>query len=175
VRLQAIALGEFNCCGDVRRGGLDNDMREIKFRAWDKTTGRFLENVGFCDSRIPSNYHDYFVFQQFTGLLDKNNTEIYEGDILAERWIKCDKQPTGVPEWSDFCAGHYLKENRFQASLILDFENPLIYGGLRDVPDCFLPKEDDLFGYKTFEELLKAIKGFEIIGNIFEKPNLLTK
>jgi len=59
--------------------------RQIKFRVWNVNEKRF------CRSFIPEvdltdglDFEDegYFV-QQFTGLLDKNGREIYEGDIIS--------------------------------------------------------------------------------------------
>lgn len=55
-------------------------MREIKFRAWDK---RFKTiDFGGGDLLLRINSEDFSEPQQFTGLLDKNGKEIYEGDIV---------------------------------------------------------------------------------------------
>ena len=83
-------------------------MKEIKFKAWDKDLKRWT-NYSIADD-LPRFYDKHtgcwktdkegkrFVLSQYTGLKDKNNREIYEGDVIKvisfARWI-------GVVEYSD--------------------------------------------------------------------------
>lgn len=86
-------------------------MREIKFRAWDR---EIEEWTNYSISNINGNIIDFynketgfwesdregerFTLCQYTGLKDKNDREIYEGDIVRtvvfSKWI-------GVAKYSD--------------------------------------------------------------------------
>ncbi|KHO63375.1 phage uncharacterized protein TIGR01671 [Thermoanaerobacter sp. YS13] len=100
-------------------------MREIKFRAWHKERKEmyyqdkpiqadfiFMGNTLAVDCKQIKEFIPYekVVLMQYTGLKDKNNKEIYEGDIVRYfdgmtggiyfdeefaafriEWLKCDK------------------------------------------------------------------------------------
>lgn len=124
---------------------IEDMNREIKFRAWnihkkewiDLNNYKLLyEDHSFTIIDILDDDFEYlyeeedFILCQFTGLLDKNGKEIYEGDIC--RNYKVYSKPIVSVYWNE-------KYSSF-------------YGG------------DMNLG--LYEEL-------EIIGNIYEHPNLL--
>lgn len=134
-------------------------MREIKFRLWSIEENRFLIPI----SKLPYDdidlmYADgkwYFndgrkldptkeTLLEYTGLKDKNGKEIYEGDVV--------EFPPFNPKWYE---GDYLPRQRFTASL----ESHRLW------------LKEERFGDKG--ELLLESTDCEIIGNIYENPELL--
>ena len=69
-------------------------MREIKFRAmWGGDWYHFtLDDITGCDMSgvgkpmLLVHLTESKWVTQFTGLLDKNGVEIYEGDLLSDKW-----------------------------------------------------------------------------------------
>lgn len=79
-------------------------MREIKFRAWDKTNNRMIEwpeifAYQMLYEIIPNSMNDQNIYSlmQYTGIKDKNGVEIYEGDI----YNMGDKNIKYVAVWND--------------------------------------------------------------------------
>ncbi|MGX2947188.1 YopX family protein [Enterococcus alishanensis] len=79
-------------------------MREIKFRAWQKSTQsiRQVLVIDYLNNMIDlvggeiEQYFEDVELMQYTGLKDKNDTEIYEGDTV--RYVDGECSYTGVVE-----------------------------------------------------------------------------
>ena len=88
-------------------------MREIKFRVWNKTLGKFdpaglpiTHNSEKGIFGIDNSYVENFVVQQCTGLKDKNGVEMYEGDILLWEQVWMYPEMDGEIQWVE--NGYYF-------------------------------------------------------------------
>ena len=137
--------------------------RQIKFRVWCISSRQFLSQKDLDNFWIRP--HDFnscfmewlpdwdgetvfemketdFIYQQFTGLLDKNNKEIYEGDIVEFY--------SGYPNQTD--------DTFYKSKAEVKFEGGAFW------PRQILEYNDDDTWYNY------ELKDLKVIGNIFENP-----
>ena len=123
-------------------------MREIKFRAWDKEIKKMcqISNIDFAErqarairiyeSGLGASWENFDVLElmQYTGLKDKNDVEIYEGDLV---------QVEGL-----------LPNDPFKVW----FRSGLFH-----------------IGNWNTQGFMNAFDFYEVVGNIYENPELLEK
>ena len=130
--------------------------RQIKFRVWDGESylpssdglsfkPKFLLKGEWGVHGFLQRPEMGFVVQQFTGLLDKNNKEIFEGDIVEFY--------SGYPNQND--------NSFYKSKAEVKFENGAFW------PRPILEHNDDDTWYNY------ELKDLKVIGNIFENPELL--
>ena len=133
-------------------------MRIIKFRAWDKDNKKMLFELDLVGritfyNGLKMIGDSYEPLMQFTGLTDKNGKEIYEGDI-----VKNTRHNNQLIEifWEGCITGD---ENNINGI------NYINWGGwyFKKLPK---DKEMTMATYKN---------DIEVVGNIYENPDLMAK
>ena len=75
-------------------------MRELKFRAWDKEAKEMLNYSREVMQLMLTPFAQRYAIMQYSGLKDKQGTEIYEGDILNDPF-------TDVKPYVEFVDGSF--------------------------------------------------------------------
>lgn len=157
-------------------------MREIKFRAWDNVENKFhypgtnydmvfllsentieAQRVFTEELCTPEGDRGYFgdyetlehlVYQQYTGLTDKNGVEIYEGDILKNE----------LHAVINLYSGEEKKKHTTK-----------IFSVIWDESGCWSSHliHETVERFKISKGVFRPEKYSEIIGNIHENPELL--
>ena len=117
--------------------------KPIKFRAWDSENSKMIHWISMRGWMMDSLNGDHIM--QFTGLLDKNGQEIYEGDIVSV------VHGTGMEGMKS------TREKRFYCEVY--FTN----GGFR------YKFPQDYGNYRFGKHLTRT----EVVGNIYEHHHLL--
>jgi uncharacterized phage protein (TIGR01671 family) len=136
-------------------------MRPIKFRVVDLKTKKVIY---YSDECCLGNAIDHYegdpdntLLQQFTGLLDKNGEEIYEGDILRYNY---QLNEPGRKD-TDFFGEVIYDSRAIRCSELDAYHVGFILRGYDE----------------TFEEYwytdMPDMEDVEVIGNIYENPELL--
>ena len=151
--------------------------REFKFRVWDKLAQHMIYpdkgyqghyvldlNGRFHNLQNGSGGDDYVVME-YTGLKDQHNKEIYEGDIMASRgnYMTGEIDENGnFPDLKNVVIWN-VKSTRFALKPIEDYVRQLRLRQLgRPIP---------VYLDSAWACSLTTFK--EVIGNIFENPELL--
>ena len=157
--------------------------REIKFRFWN---GKKMDyspetHTGWLNDNFSPDLEDdgTWAYMQFTGLLDKNKKEIYEGDIVRIKSL-LRRNNSGYHLTGEFAIGFEDFVN-----YEVYFDEKLCGYSLRSNKQFkHLVKENTFSGrqsklnkssvaYKNFYEPLSNVLGGEVIGNIYENPELI--
>lgn len=144
-------------------------MRDIKFRAWDLKGAKMYYNVAVWDSSCSWDADNFkpgyeTTIMQYTGLKDKNDKEIYEGDVVEF-----------VEEHEDGCTCDHCFPFRVGQKMRVYFDDGI--AGL--IPLGWDRKSNwcewcgGYVGFYSPNHEMPVGYFCKVIGNIYETPELL--
>ena len=138
-------------------------MREFKFRVWDLEKKFYLNQDDefhfyepVCGWQCPIPLCEClrdkkrYVVQQYTGLTDSKGNHIYEGDIIKEHHFE---------DWGDKIGYEYIGIVVYK-----EYSDDILYAGYKTIP---AKNQNTKFRGNAIQS------DCEVIGNIFENPELL--
>ena len=127
-------------------------MRDIKFRAWNKTEKHMYNWSNLLNQNLKNIFtipeQCGYNLMQYTGLKDKNGEEIFEGDIVKVKLYKGEEEKYFIG-----------KVEYFGSNFIVDADNNSEYHVY------------DLDGFGI--DYRYNLEDCEVIGNIYDNPELL--
>ena len=122
-------------------------MRELKFKIYDKNDTKGI--IGpFEWNKLPQFlFPENFTVLQYTGMIDRNGVEVYEGDIVAEKITE-----------------------EMTAS-----DDTAVVGVVYFAAGTFLIDGDGALYEHVFSDSPHILEDFIVVGNKFTNPELLTK
>jgi len=155
--------------------------RLIKFRAWDGEKmdrlwkdGRLVidastgeaQKIGYGSTPFNVSIPHGLTLMQYTGLKDRNGVEIYEGDIIKfEEKVLSDNREPSAPHIETKRNDHYVYADKTVGSRVWGHE-------VICIDDKFGIHDDNLTNYFGYKSPIDIERG-EVIGNIYENPQLL--
>ena len=122
------------------------DNSRYKFRAWDKTSKTMIQNyayVGSYGELYVTQFHSEaysdkrcpdLVLLQYTGRKDKDEKEIYEGDVIEGTLDNFSFPTMGVIVYDSYWSA-YGNKNEAGFTLLHKIKNPKIIGNIYENPE----------------------------------------
>ena len=147
-------------------------MREFKFRVWDTKHKKFLIGIPpmeymldhdewswrdieedpcvYLNNVFSKDFNGRLIFQQYTGLTDSKGNHIYEGDIIKEHHFE---------DWGDKIGYEYIGIVVYKMC-----SDGILFAEYKTIP---AKNQNTKFRGNAIQS------DCEVIGNIFENPELL--
>ena len=150
-------------------------QREIKFRGWDGKIMFDVSQITFNDGTwdlskgrgVSILFQPSITLMQFTGLHDKNGKEIYEGDVVRVK--SGSATPISVTHEGETLTAYRAN---YDTCFIVFYKSAFCLHNEKDIKRH--QSESKYNGTSYYGTLQSAHHDIEVIGNIYENPELTT-